>query len=257
MAKILHRKEKTVLIEGKQRTTSKERTYFVSDATKDFSCSEGNISAKDLQKPAGSLIATNKGAEFTVFDAQTKDCFERISRAPQIIPPKDIGLIITETGISRDSTVLDAGVGSGALACSLALIAKKVVSYDIEDEHLAVAESNKKFLGLTNLTIKKGDITQGVKETGFDVFTLDIGNPWEALETADKALKIGGFLVSYSPTVPQVMDFVEAVRKHTHFIIIKTSYVMEQTWEVKARKVRPESGSIVHSGFLTFVRKIV
>ena len=72
----------------------------------------------------------------------------------------------------------------------------------------------------------------------------------------EKALKIGGFLVSYSPSVPQVMDFVNIISKNKEFLILKTIEVIERKWEVDERKVRPVSQSIGHSGFLTFVRRV-
>ena len=68
--------------------------------------------------------------------------------------------------------------------------------------------------------------------------------------------KPGGFLVSYSPTIPQVSDFVAEIKKHGHFALIKTIEISEREWEISERKIRPKSTAIGHSGFLTFVRKI-
>ena len=76
-----------------------------------------------------------------------------------------------------------------------------------------------------------------------------------ALVSGSKSLKPGGFLVSYSPSVPQVADFVNAVRKRNDFIHTKTSEIIEREWEVEDRKVRPKSISIGHSGFMSIVRK--
>lgn len=256
MARVLYRREKRIDLGGKSKVVSASRRYYVAEPTRDYHCAEGVITKKDLAAKNGSTVKTNKGDEFTVFDASFADDYDRIERAPQVIPKKDIGLIITETGITRDSVILDSGTGSGGVCSILAKIAKKVVSYDIKDEHLAVALKNKEVLGLTNLTIKKGDITQPIEEKDFDVAVLDLGNPWDALSTVNAAVKIGGFIVSYSPTVSQVMDFVAGVNKDERLIVLKTLYLMEQPWEVNQRKVRPISGGIIHSGFLTFVRKI-
>ena len=83
---------------------------------------------------------------------------------------------------------------------------------------------------------------------------LDLPEPWKALESAEKSLKAGGFLVSYSPTIPQVMDFVNTLDES--FAYLKTSEIIEREWEVKERKVRPRSQAIGHSGFITFARKL-
>ena len=48
---------------------------------------------------------------------------------------KEIGMIIIQTGISKESTIIEAGTGSGALTCSLAKHAKHVYTYDIVEEH--------------------------------------------------------------------------------------------------------------------------
>jgi tRNA (adenine57-N1/adenine58-N1)-methyltransferase len=85
---------------------------------------------------------------------------------------------------------------------------------------------------------------------------LDLPEPWLAVEHALHALKHGGYMVSYSPCVPQVMDFVDKVRNTSGFLYLKTCIVSETEWDVLGRKVRPKSQSIGHSGFLSFVRKL-
>ena len=95
-----------------------------------------------------------------------------------------------------------------------------------------------------------------IDDKNIDVTILDLPEPWNAIENCSNALKPGGFLVSYSPSVPQVADFVNALRKNEHFIYLKTIEVTEREWEVEERRVRPKSSGLGHSGFLTFGRKI-
>ena len=85
---------------------------------------------------------------------------------------------------------------------------------------------------------------------------LDLPEPWLAIPSAKKALKVGGFLVSYSPSVPQMMDFVNAINKDENFTHIKASEIIEREWEIDGRKVRPRSQQIGHSGFISFARRI-
>ena len=98
-------------------------------------------------------VRTNKKTTLLAFKPGFIDSFKKIKRAPQIIPLKDVGSIITETGINKTSVVVDAGSGSGALAVILGSIAKKVVSYELREDFAKVASENVKFLKLKNLVI--------------------------------------------------------------------------------------------------------
>jgi tRNA (adenine57-N1/adenine58-N1)-methyltransferase len=151
---------------------------------------------------------------------------------------------------------VDAGAGSGALACFLGNIVKEVITYEIREDFIKIVKKNIDFLNLKNVKIKNKNIYEGITEKNVDLVTLDLPEPWKALNPAEKALKVGGFLVSYSPSIPQVMDFVDNVRKNKNFAYLKTSEIIEREWDVDERKVRPRSQAIGHSGFLSFVRKI-
>ncbi len=215
----------------------------------------GFIRSDEISKAKpGAVLKTNTGKQMRVMDASFIDLFSRLKRMPQIIPRKDVGIIIAETGIGKDSVVIDAGTGSGALACSLAHIVRKVTSYELREDFAEVAQKNRERLGLKNLNIKIGDVYKSVRERNADLVVLDLPEPWLAIPQAAKALKVGGFLVSYSPSIPQVSDFVEALTED--FIFIKTVEVAEREWEVNKRKIRPKSPAIGHSGFMTFTRKI-
>ena len=85
---------------------------------------------------------------------------------------------------------------------------------------------------------------------------LDLPEPWEVIEHAAKALRVGGFLVNYSPSIIQTSDFVKVLGKENKFLCLKTVEILERKWEVDGRKVRPKSIEIGHSGFITFARKI-
>ena len=172
-----------------------------------------------------------------------------------MIPLKDIGGIIAFAGIGRNSLVLDLGTGSGGLALFLAHIAKKVVSYDINDEHIRIAEGNAKRLKIRNLKVKKKDACRGFDEKDADLVTIDIPNPWDAIKAAQNALKLGGFLVSYSPTLLQSAEFVNRIGDNPSFIHLKTVELIEREWVIKGRSVRPSS-NVLFSGFLSFCRRI-
>ena len=258
MAKILFRRQKKEYVKELDRdiTLAKERFFYVPETTRDFITENGNLKGKDLEKKDGSLIKTNKGKEFILFSAQFKDDYSRIKRTAQIITPKDIGIIITETGLNKESKVVDAGTGSGALACYLAKICKEVTSYDIRDDAIETGEKNKEFLNIKNLTIKKKDVFKKIDETDVDTIILDMPEPQSAIKSCKKALKIGGFLVIYVPSITQISKFVEEIKKDDSFVYLKTIELIQREWKIDNRIARPNSQAIGHTAFLTFVRKI-
>ena len=235
---------------------TKEGRKFYAESGKDFHCQYGFVKAKDLRKKDGSKVISNTNKEFTIFTPGFIDLYRRIKRGAQIVSLKDIGQIIAITGIGKNSVVVDAGAGSGALACFLAHLAKKVITYDIRDDFIEIVRKNKEFLSLKNLTIKNKNIYEGIDEKNVDLITLDLPEPWMAIDSCEKALKPGGFLVSYSPSIPQVTDFVNGIRKNKNFVYLKTMELIQREWEVEERRVRPMTQGIGHTGFLVFVRRV-
>ncbi|MBT7903386.1 methyltransferase domain-containing protein [Candidatus Woesearchaeota archaeon] len=240
----------------KEITLSKEKRYYLSDLSKDFSTSKGFIKAEDLKKSNGDKVISSKGEELFIFDSAFIDDYKKMKRLPQIIPLKDIGFILAQTGVGKDSIVVDAGSGSGALSLFLARHVKKVTTYEIEPDHLAVVKENIKILDIKNIDVKNQSIYDGFEEKNVDLLTLDLPEPWLVLKHASKMLKPGGFVVSYSPTITQTAEFVNEIPNHENLIHLKTIELIEREWQVEGRKVRPKSRQIIHSGFLSFVRKI-
>lgn len=258
MARLLIKQQKKEFIPELEREVlvGKGARYFVTDTNKPYSTLYGTIPPTELSKPDGSEIRSDNDKAFTILSPSFIDFYKRIKRLPQAIPLKDIGLIIAECGVGPETIAVDSGTGSGAVACLLARICKSVTTYDIEDEHLDVANENKKRLGLTNLTIKKGDFTKGVPEHDCNIVTLDLPSPWDGIEAAKACLSIGGFLVSYSPSMIQAIEMANSLANRQDFLTIKTVEVMEREWEIEGRKVRPKNKTMIHSGFLIFARRI-
>ena len=222
----------------------------------DLHTSYGLFKGEDIKnaKP-GSIIKSNTGYELNVLPATFLDKVEKLKKGPQSIPLKDIGSIIVYSGLTKDSIVVDAGAGSGILACLLATFAKEVTTYEIREDFVKIVNKNIEALELKNIKVKNKDVTKGIDEKEVDLITLDMGSPWEAIPEAEKALKHGGILVSYSPSTPQVSDFIKALNPKK-FQVLKVIELIEREWDFDDRKIHPKYRMLGHSGFLTFVRKI-
>lgn len=232
----------------------KEKIIFVKNSTIDFNTEQGMIKSKEFKNKTG-LAKTSKGKKIKFAEAFFIDAYHRKKRGPQIITPKDIGTIITETGLGKSSRVLDAGGGSGALSCFLANLCKEVYSYEIRKDFFKLVEENKKFLGLNNLTVRNNDVYAGIEEKELDAVILDVPEPWLALKNAEKALKLGGFLVAYQTSLVQVQRLFKEIKKKP-FIFIKTCETLQRNWKIEGRVVRPEIQMLGHTGWISFFRKV-
>ncbi|MBW2997982.1 methyltransferase domain-containing protein [Candidatus Woesearchaeota archaeon] len=255
MAQILYGKEKKVYVEDIDRevTIQKSKFYYLEKTDRDFSCIEGAIKKENL---TDSEITTSTGKEFFSFPSTFYDDYRHMKRGAQIITPKDIGIIITEGGICKDSIVVEGGSGSGALSCYLGKIAKKVYSYDINEENQAIAKLNTDKLNLDNVEFKLKSMYESIDEKEVDAVIMDLPEPWEALENAKNSVKVGGIIIGYCPTVSQISNFVEAVKKDKQLHYHKTIELIQRKWKVKGLAVRPVSESIGHTAFLVFVRRV-
>ena len=255
--KVLVRKEKREFIAelNKSVTVSEGKRYFVEDITKDFHCSEGVISKADLQK-SGLTIASNKGKEFYILDASFMDSYKGIKKLAQTIPLKDLGFMLAETGIGRESVVVDTGSGSGGSACFLARYVKKVHTFDINELNLEQTRKNVAYFDLKNVIVKKADAYERLPVKNADMVLLDLPEPWRAIGSADKALRIGGILIAYCPQITQAQTFVNELAKVQDYIHVKSVEIVERDWKIEGQIVKPRSLSNIHSGFITVVRKI-
>ena len=193
---------------------------------------------------------------FSVLKPSLTDIIKRYKRGAQVMTVKDAAPIITKTGLNKEQVVLDAGTGSGSLATFLANMAKEVHTCDVREDHVKIAKKNIKLSGLENIKFLEKDVTQedSFSEEEYDLFTLDIPEPWNALKTASKVLKRGGYLVIYSPHITQIQKSVVNLPSDLH--VLETIEVIERSWKVGKDVLRPETKDHSHTGFLSFIRKL-
>lgn len=232
------------------------RKRFLVDPSKDFDCEFGHIKKEDLAK-IGSQIRTNTGERFLVVQASTTDMYRRLKKRAQTIPLKDLAYIAAYTGIDKSSIVAEAGTGSGAGALFFARFVKKVYSFDNREEHQAVARGNLERMGYKNVVMKIQDVYEKFPVKNANLILLDLASPWEAIPTAKPGLAINGWLVSYSPSIPQISDFREALRAHPELVFDHVAKIHVEEWDMEGRVQRPLTRPPMgHSGFLCFARKM-
>ena len=231
-----------------------ENRYLINYRKENFHTKDGAIDLSKIKK-FGDKVASAKGPVFTAVEPTQFDLMKKFKRGPQIILPKDAGLIITETGIGEGSKVIDAGTGTGWMASFLSNVVGtkgKVVTYEKSRANYQLAKKNFDYLGLKNVRAKQGDAYLDIKEKNFDVMVLDLAEPWN-VSTMKKNIKIGGYVVTYLPQISQVQEYVSFCEKND-LIIERIIELQEREWSVKGRISRPKSHSIGHTAFLIFSR---
>ncbi len=182
------------------------------------------------------------------------ESYKRLKRGPQVILPKDIGMIIAYSGIGKESVCVDAGTGSGWLAVSLARVCKQVVSYDTREDFIKIAERNKANEHLDNLTIKKKDITKGIAEKEVDLVTLDMPDSHKAIKNAHRALRTDGYIFGYLPHMEQVKEFIATLNKYK-FKNVQAVELIERDMLVREEGMRPSTKGVWHTAYLVFAQK--
>jgi tRNA (adenine57-N1/adenine58-N1)-methyltransferase len=184
------------------------------------------------------------------------DILKKMKRLPQIVTPKDASLILGYTGISPDSLIVDAGSGSGFLCIFLAYYCRggKVVTYEKRSDFAEVVKKNVKSSGLKNIVVKKKDILEGIEERNIDIITLDMKGVEKVVKNSFQVLKPGGWLVVYSPYIEQVISVRDEI-ENLNFTQVKTVENIVREWRV-GRHTLPEVSGVIHTGWLTFARKI-
>ena len=238
------------------------RTYMIRvEAGKTFHTHKGYLELDELiGKEFGSPVQSSLGINFTLLKPTLTDYIMKSSRKTQITYPKDAALIVMFSGIAAGSRVAEAGTGTGALTTALSHYVRpngKVYSYELRPEFQKVAEKNLKRAGLLDyVELKSKDATAGIDERDLDAVILDLATPWLVAPNAYEALKPAGVIVSFSPTIDQVVRMTEALRE-TNFICIETVECLMRSMQVSRGKTRPHTLMTGHTGYITTARKML
>jgi len=238
------------------------RTYMIKvQAGQTFHTHKGYVKFDDLiGKDYGSTFKSSLGVDFTVLKPALTDYIMKSSRNTQITYPKDAALIVIFSGIGPGSRVVESGTGTGALTTALAHYVKpngKIYTYDIREEGQKTAEKNLRRSGhLDFVELKLKDVVAGIDERDIDAVILDLAVPWLVVPQAYEALKPSGVIVSFSPTIDQVVKTAEALREH-NFVAIETFECIMRGMQVERGKTRPQTLMTGHTGYITHARKVI
>ena len=239
---------------------SKDRRYLVTLVEGgEFHTHSGPVAHDEvLGKEEGCVVRSSRGARYTVVRPTLSEVVLKMPRGAQVIYPKDLGPILMLADIFPGCRVLEAGVGSGALSMTMVRAGAEIVGYEIRADFAARAEANvAAFLGAdvvgTRYRVSVRDVYEGIDEIGLDRIVLDLPEPWRVVKHAEAALRPGGIIVAYVPSILQVSQLRDALDASA-FGMAETMEIMLRTWHVEGQSVRPDHRMVAHTGFLTHAR---
>jgi tRNA (adenine57-N1/adenine58-N1)-methyltransferase len=255
MASALRAGERVLLIDPKER---RYLLTLVAGAT--FHTHAGVIVHDDIiGGDEGRTITGSTGRQFLVLRPTLSDIVLKMPRGAQVIYPKDLGAILIAADIGPGDRVLEAGVGSGALSMTVLRAGASVVGYELREDFAERARAN--VVGALGeeapYRVEIRDVTEGVDERDLDRVLLDMPEPHKVIVPASAALRPGGILLAYLPTINQTALLRQALdAEGSGFGLSETQEIIRRTWHVEARSVRPDHRMVGHTGFLTTARRL-
>jgi tRNA (adenine57-N1/adenine58-N1)-methyltransferase catalytic subunit len=242
----------------------KGRRYLITlEPGAQFHYHSGGVAHDDvLGQPEGVRVRSTKGGWVRVFRPTAADWTVKAPRGAQVVYPKDQALIVGLADIGPGMTVVEAGAGSGALTCALLRAVGEqgqVISFEVRDDHADIAERNvrERFGGLPpTWDLRREDVVSGLAGLTCDRLVLDLLDPAAVLKVAVDALRPGGILVAYTPSVPQVMRLREGLDADARWGGTQTVETLVRGWHVDGLAVRPDHRMVAHTAFLTSTRRL-
>lgn len=256
-----------------QLTDPKGRFHtIVLKAGATFHTHRGQFSHDDIiGQPDGSVVTTTVGTNYLVLRPLITDYVMSMPRGAAVIYPKDSAQIVHMADIFPGATVVEAGVGSGALTLALLRAvgeSGQVISLERREDFADIARLNVEgffggpvpawHLAVGDFADRAGDMVAQVTggEHAADAVVLDMLAPWENVDSAYDCLEAGGVLLCYVATVTQLSRVVETMRDHGGFTEPQSSETMVRSWHLEGLAVRPDHRMIAHTGFLVVARRL-
>ena len=234
---------------------------------KEFHTHRGHVKHDDLLgEPDGSTVTNTAGTEYLALRPLLSDYVMSMPRGAAVVYPKDAGQVVAMADVFPGATVVEAGVGSGALSMSLLRAVGdtgRVHSFERRADFAEIARANARaFFGEDHpaWTVSVGDLVEelpGAVEPGsVDRVVLDMLAPWECLEVVAEALAPGGVLICYVATATQLSKVAEAMRDFGSFTEPEAWESLVRGWHLEGLAVRPQHRMHGHTGFLITTRRL-
>ncbi|MBX3195977.1 MAG: tRNA (adenine-N1)-methyltransferase [Microbacteriaceae bacterium] len=218
--------------------------------------------------PDGSVVRASNGDEYLALRPLLADFVMSMPRGAAIVYPKDAAQILALADIFPGATVVEAGVGSGALSLwLLRAIGEhgRLLSFERREEFAEVARANVAAATGTSpedppagWSITIGDLAEELprvtEPASVDRVVLDMLAPWECLDAVADSLTPGGVLLCYVATVTQLSRVAEAIRATGRFTHPESSETIVRGWHVEGLAVRPDHRMVAHTAFLLTAR---
>ena len=260
---------------GMSRLSNGERIHLVDQKQRQYAFTlkagetyqfSGQKIAHDalLGRPDGSIVTLSGGKRMMALRPTFGDKVLKMPRGALVLYPKELAIIPMWADVHPGARVFEAGTGSGALTMALLRAVGPgglVVTYEIRDDFAHTAKTNiTRSMNPINLICIKKNAYEGIDllddQVPFDRVVLDLPEPWQVVPHAVHALRSGGIYLSFVPTIPQVMQTVDALERTAVFGMIETFETLLRTWSIRGRSVRPDHRMVAHSGFITVARKV-
>jgi tRNA (adenine57-N1/adenine58-N1)-methyltransferase len=215
----------------------------------------GTIDTKDLA--IGQKVCI-RGEEFVIVEPTIIDFLGKCKRTAQIVMPEDASQIIAVTGLGKGWRCVDAGSGSGFLAIFLAYTVGskgKVYTYEKREDFYEIVKYNVEKCGFEEIVVPINDKVENCEEHDIDLITLDMRGAENVISALKKCIKSGGWMVVYSPHIEQQIKVRKEMNK-VGFVWIKTMETIQREWKSLGGYTHPKPKGIIHTGFMTFGRKI-
>src|SRR5687767_9064800 len=209
---------------------------------KRFFSNRGHLEHDELiGRPEGFSVTSSAGGEYLVFRPLLNEFVVSMPRGAAVVYPKDAAQIVAMADIFPGARVVEAGVGSGALTCSLLRAVGptgRVSSYERREEFADVARRNvTQFFGGDHPAweLRLGDLAEELPASAerTDRLILDMLAPWDCLDAAATALLPGGILCAYVATTTQLSRIVEGMRVHGGFTEPQAWESLVRDWHVE------------------------
>jgi tRNA (adenine57-N1/adenine58-N1)-methyltransferase len=195
--------------------------------------------------------------KFVILKPGIPELMDSLERGAQIITPKDAETIVFRLSLGCGDTVLEGGVGSGAMTMALLhSVGKggKVISIEMREDFAKRATRNVERAGLSERwELRLGDVREMSSDIKVDAVILDIPDPWISLDSVTRCLRPGGRFCAYVPNTNQVEITVRALRDR-EFVEVYALENLQRGIEVHEGGVRPSFEMLGHTGYLIFAR---